>query len=264
MREFLDMVLDGWKRIAAHGRHVMLHALLDAALLLLQGVLWKTLYARGIVTTATFEQTLTYVVLGSTVLHALHLKVGSSIVRTVRDGTFRQTLFGPMPLFLQHIARELGAAAFHLAVHALPLMLLMQLFFGLLPPVNVWVFLSFLLTVLMGRVIAALVDCVLGYMGLWTISESKLIWLEELFMAVFGGSIIPMWFYPDWLGAIAAELPFKYIKSAAVNLYLGRTPADHMWEILIIQLIWIAGLLLLERALWIYAQNRIAGHEAAE
>lgn len=261
MKAFRELVWDGWRRIALHSRQVLVHTLLDALLLTLQGFLWKRLYAAGVVQAASFEQTLTYIVLGSTLLHALHLKVGTSIVRTVKDGTFYHTLLGPMPLFLQHIARELGAAVFHLVTHALPLMLLMHLLFGLLPPAGFAALMAFLLSILLGRVIAALVDCVLGYLGLWMVSEQKMIWVEEILMAVFGGSVIPMWFYPDWLGAISAELPFKYVKSAAVNLYLGRTPADHLWEVLLVQLIWITGLLVLERAVWVYAQNHIAGHE---
>ncbi len=200
---------------------------------------------------------MTYMVITSTLLQVLDLKIGTAIGRTVYDGSIGQDMLKPTSLQAQHAANELGGALFHAVAYALPLLLVAVVCYDLLLPASGAAFGVFLVSAALGRVIAALINCIIGYSAFWLMNNWFMSYFEKALMVLFGGTLVPMWFYPAWLNEVSAYLPFKYVNYLSLDLYLGRVPSQEIPAMLGMQVLWIAVLLLIERAVWHAAQRRI-------
>jgi ABC-2 type transport system permease protein len=69
-------------------------------------------------------------------------------------------------------------------------------------------------------------------------------------MNLFSGALIPLVFFPDWLRATAAVLPFQGMVSTPALTYLGMTDMPTTLLMIGIQAVWAVGLLLLGRLIW--------------
>ena len=76
-------------------------------------------------------------------------------------------------------------------------------------------------------------------------------------MTVFAGAFLPLWFFPAWLGALAAWLPFRYMNFVPVAIYLGRIPTGDLAPTLLLGLAWTLALLGLTGWLWSRAMRRL-------
>jgi ABC-2 type transport system permease protein len=67
---------------------------------------------------------------------------------------------------------------------------------------------------------------------------------------LFSGALIPLVFFPDWLRALAAVLPFQGLVSTPALIYLGQLDGPTTAVMLAIQAVWAVGLFLFGRLLW--------------
>jgi ABC-2 type transport system permease protein len=73
---------------------------------------------------------------------------------------------------------------------------------------------------------------------------SAFTWIYQKLAFLFGGLLIPLDFYPDWLQAIAKALPFSSITYGPARLFVTPT-MDLFLNVMTLQLIWIVILALL-------------------
>jgi ABC-2 type transport system permease protein len=76
---------------------------------------------------------------------------------------------------------------------------------------------------------------------------------------LFSGALIPLVFFPDWLRAIAAVLPFQAMISTPALTYLGGEHMNLPTTLLMIgiQAVWAVGLILLGRVVWRSASKAV-------
>ena len=67
---------------------------------------------------------------------------------------------------------------------------------------------------------------------------------------IFSGALIPLVFFPDWLQALAAVLPFQGMISTPALIYLGKMDAPTTAFMLGFQAVWAVGLIMLGRLVW--------------
>ncbi len=79
-------------------------------------------------------------------------------------------------------------------------------------------------------------------------------------MELFSGSFVPLWFYPDWLYAISACLPFRLIFFEPISIFLGRYAVEDMLQIVLLQLVWLAVLYAAGVWVWSKAQTKVMVH----
>jgi ABC-2 type transport system permease protein len=73
---------------------------------------------------------------------------------------------------------------------------------------------------------------------------SALMWIYQKLAFIFGGMLIPLDFYPQWLQAIAQALPFSSITYGPARLFVTPT-VDLFVSVMALQMIWIVILVLL-------------------
>ncbi len=84
----------------------------------------------------------------------------------------------------------------------------------------------------------------------WTTSLFGIVTMRVAIQNIFSGALIPLVFFPDWLQAIAAILPFQGMVSTPALTYLGKFDAPTMALMLGVQAAWAIGLILFGRLLW--------------
>lgn len=226
-------------------------------LLFVQASVWTALYAQGQYQGTTLAQAITYMVLTNFILNVLRIGPGRRIGQSVYSGDLGADMLRPVNLMLLHTGNELGRMFFGLMFGSLPIVLLAMAVYGLLPPAGAAALALFLLTGLLGAVIFLLFDTVVGYSAFWLMNNWYMPWFERALITLFGGTIVPLWFYPKALVDVAAYLPFKYISYMSMDLYLGRVDPAQGWRVVAVQLMWIAVLWALERVVWRAAQRKI-------
>lgn len=163
----------------------------------------------------------------------------STIPQRVREGKIAIDLSRPVRFLGQVLAGQCGitAAMAPFALVAVP--------FGILvgtakAPDSVGAGFGYVLTLIFSYVITILMSSIVGMMAFWTLE--------------IGGALVPLWFMPSWLHAIASALPFQAATYTPLAVYLGRAS---LLPSLGVQLLWIVVLWLVLRLIWSRALHRV-------
>jgi ABC-2 type transport system permease protein len=76
-------------------------------------------------------------------------------------------------------------------------------------------------------------------------------------MLVFSGSMIPLWFFPQWLFNIAKFLPFQAIFHTPLSMLIGKLEGRAALEALFIQIAWLLIFLSISYIVWKKAKKRV-------
>ena len=126
-----------------------------------------------------------------------------------------------------------------------------------MPPASLLHGFVFGFTLILGITLQYLFSYVIGLLSFWVKTSSFVTWFMGAFTSLFGGSIIPLWFYPDFLRGIARHLPFRYISFEPVAIYLGQTDTNQFLPTICMQLVWIILIYILGRVLWSRAEKLV-------
>ena len=116
----------------------------------------------------------------------------------------------------------------------------------------------FLLSLLIGMLIIFELTYIFGLLAFFTQKAWYLNWYLDGFKTIFGGTVVPLWFYPDILKQMSMLLPFRYVSFEPVNFFLQKTPIGEAWQVLFIGVAWIVILRLISTLIYHRIVNRIA------
>jgi ABC-2 type transport system permease protein len=109
---------------------------------------------------------------------------------------------------------------------------------------------AFLLSAFLATLIKfGLVYCV-SMTAFWTTGIDGIMVGRVAIQNIFSGALIPLVFFPDWLRAIAAVLPFQGMISTPALTYLGKMDGPTTALMIGVQAVWAIGLILLGRLVW--------------
>jgi ABC-2 type transport system permease protein len=175
------------------------------------------------------------------------------IPQRVRDGTVAVDLVRPVRFPTQMVWAQSGTIAAQLpfALAALPFALLVG---GARPPASAGAALGYLLSLLPAALIALLMATLVQMVSFWTLETSGIFVIYAFVQQFLAGSLVPLWFMPEWLRLLAQWLPFQATTYAPVAVYLGQAG---VWATLGTQLAWCAVLLMLLALMWRRALHRV-------
>jgi len=219
--------------------------------------LWSALFATGNAQDATLTETMTFFVINDILMIWLVSWFGDTIGSDIQSGDIAQRLIRPYPYHLQLLAAHHADAITATITRALPMFIVALIFIGLMPPVSGSALIFFISAFILGGIIYLLIDLIISYTAFWLTDFWYLSWFKNALFMLFGGTMLHLWFYPDWLRAICEVLPFQYSVFMPIAIYLGRIDISNIGFVLGIQLFWIVVLFICERALWRLAQHKL-------
>jgi ABC-2 type transport system permease protein len=180
--------------------------------------------------------------------------------RDIREGLVAVDLARPIDFQAKRFADAMGPVPIEL-LSALVVACTVALIFGgiALPADPAHAALFGLSAVLAAITKFALIYCV-SMVAFWTTGVTGLSWGRMAIQNIFSGALIPLVFFPSWLQAVAAVLPFQGLVSTPAMAYLGKLDWSTTVMLVAIQAVWAVGLLMLGRLAWRSASRMVTIH----
>lgn len=254
---YFNIIYKNFKSKTIYRSNIILNIIRGVILLFVQTSVWQALYLNGHNQVNTLSQVLTYMVISTFILSKFRIRIGDSIGESVYSGQLQVDLLYPISFEVMFFLKNLGQSLFEFTYCSMPLILFASLKFNLLFPKDYIVLLFTFLSGLLGILIYSLFNCILGYTSFWMSTNWYLTWIDSACLIIFGGTTVPLWFYPSWLIEICNFLPFRYITFDVVNIYLGNTNIKQNFIIVLNQISWIIILYIIKKIIWAKGRQKI-------
>ncbi|MCL2225180.1 MAG: ABC-2 family transporter protein [Defluviitaleaceae bacterium] len=219
--------------------------------------LWVALFATGNAGDITLAETMTFFVVGDFVMVWMGTSFGDVIGEDNRSGDIALKITRPCSYHFQLLAERHSVAVIETLTKSVPIFIAAAVLIGILPPIGAGAFGLFVLAVLLGGAVYFLVDLIISYSVFWLTDYWYVRWYQRAILQLFGGTVLPLWFYPDWLRAIADVLPFRFVMFAPMEIYLGRLSGADVYATFVAALFWIFVLFCAERLIWRRVQYKL-------
>jgi ABC-2 type transport system permease protein len=223
----------------------------------IQYSLWKILTSSGIRPDIHFNDMIAYVMLTALAGSLSSGDIANELGASIRDGSVIMHFLRPLSFRMYLLSGMLGKNCYRAFTAALPVFIGGCLVAGIPLPPSAAHTLVFALLGLAGIFIMFELVYVVGLLAFWTQATWYLSWYLRAGVAFFGGTLIPLWFYPGALERLSRFLPFRYISFEAVNYYLGKLPLDAAAPSIGLAALWWVLLFALGHVLWASVQKRM-------
>jgi ABC-2 type transport system permease protein len=170
----------------------------------------------------------------------------------ILSGELGPLLLRPFSLFRYELATAIAGRATGVLLEFIPDMIVYWL---IIPPTFMtWFsFVKFLTVIILAFFLQFLINFLIGISAMITQNNNGLKRVNHAFLLLLGGTLIPLDFFPEWLRRICDALPFKYIFYEPIRVFVNHpdTAPISVWiHIMLMQLLWIAGLYVAGRIIW--------------
>ena len=219
---------------------------------------WQALFHNRIsVRGISLDDMISYVILTLFINALTNTNIGEDLASTVNSGDISSSLIKPINIKYYFIAEDLGRKMVKILFSIIPTCIMAALLWGFNLPGISFRFLLFVISVINGVIIMYTLNYILGMLAFWLQTSWYVRWYLRAFSSLFAGSIVPLWFYPDLLYKASKYLPFRLISFDPVNIYLNKITFMESISVIFSQIIWIIGLLLIEKLVWHQAEKKI-------
>lgn len=218
---------------------------------------WRAIYATtASIAGLSLDTTLSYILLVRIFQPLSKFNMGGEFSHQLHEGGIVHLLVRPLHLQLAYYVQGLATLVVELG-RQLPVVLVALLFFHLHWPTNPAVWGVFIISALLGHSVLFCFDWILGCVAFYTTSAWGLGFAVLALAMFFGGLMVPLNMMPDWLQWIAQNTPFAQAIYVPISFLSGLSPLSEAPRLLLIQLVWLAGMLPLSRLVFAVAIRRI-------
>jgi len=224
--------------------------------LLIRINIWQTLYVNKFdIEGITLAEMLTFVIINSLISNLTYSSVGNKLAEKVRTGEIGGDFTRPINLKYYLMAEQFGDSLYTTVFNILPICVISTFFVPFCLPQSIPGVLMFFVSISLGVILIYNINYALGLLSFWFKHSTYVNWFLGAFTTLFGGSAVPLWFYPSFLKKIAYALPFRFVSFEPLSIYLNKTPITDAWKIILFQLLWIGVFYLLGIFIWNKAQK---------
>lgn len=214
--------------------------LMQSIIMITSAFFWRALYRTGNpVAGVDVEGMLTYIIISSMMSVLLITNVERRIETSVQKGTIATDMMRPLNIFGIFLAEDLGSITALVFQNLLPIFVIGSLLIKVPRICEADHIPLFALSMLMSFFINWLIAALFGMWSFTAVNVDALIQVKKHLLRLLSGSIIPMWFFPDWFRGILEALPFVYIYQLPLDIYIGKSSSEEMSRMLMIQLVWL-------------------------
>lgn len=214
--------------------------LMQTIIMLATAFFWKALFKNADnMNGVTVDTMLTYTVVSSMVSVLLTTNVENRITDSVKKGSIAIDLMRPVNIYMVFFAENLGSIIALIFQNLLPIFIIGSLLIKLPLPNSVADGLLFVISMILAFFINWFLAVIFGMWAFKVIEMSALIQVKKHLIRLLSGSIIPIWFFPNWIRTILECIPFAYIYQMPISIYVGQYTRESLIRGLIIQLIWV-------------------------
>lgn len=176
----------------------------------------------------------------------------TEIFDSITNGSIAYELCRPIDLYDMWFSRSLAYRLSRAVLRCMPILIIALLLpkpWGLSLPVSPMAFLLFLASLILGLLVTVSF-CLLIYIAcFYTISSIGIRMVAVSVVEFFSGSIIPLPFFPSSLRQVMELLPFAAMQNVPLRIYSGDLSGQAMEKALLLQILWLAVLLLMGKGM---------------
>ncbi len=212
----------------------------DVAAVMLYAFLWHALTGpQGQLMGYDLNALVGYYTVAQAMGNLMLVDAGTVLAREVRSGAVAAVLTKPIPPPILYLGGQAGRNLSNVIVKGIPLVLIMSLALGIDLDLS-YVPLA-ALTAALGFTVSFLFEFLVGSLSLGLKNQ----WGTRIFttalVALLGGGLVPIDFYPPVLRQIALATPFPFIYYLPVTGFVHGVP-ENLGTLLLAGLVWCVGL----------------------
>ncbi|MBN1878316.1 MAG: ABC-2 family transporter protein [Anaerolineae bacterium] len=185
-------------------------------------------------------------------------RVFIEISEAVKSGDLTYTLMRPVSYPFFQVANSLGNAVPRFALNLLTASAVVALGVGWNVG-NLAGFLAFLGTAALALILDALIAVLIGLTAFWLEEVMPVFWIYQKLLFTVGGLFLPLEFFPGWLRAVSAWLPFRFVTNVPARAFVAFNQAEVLQSV-VGQIIYILIFTGLVSWVWHIAQRRMVVH----
>ena len=175
---------------------------------------------------------------------------GQFISADIRLGKISPHLLKPVPFIYHQIANNLGEKIIK-TIYLLPFaVFLAQSFNFKIPLTDHFHVASFLLAIIISTLLLFIVDVCIGFGAFWLDDTTAIFEFFGICMFFFSGKFIPLAIMPKLAQQISEVLPFRYMLSFPIEIFLGKLSEKETLKGLTIQVLWLIVALSIYKLSW--------------
>jgi ABC-2 type transport system permease protein len=217
---------------------------------------WIALYAQNVAPVGIpLHAMITYATVALLMSLILEVDGTGAIRQKIREGTIATDLMKPISLPLYFFSDGFGQTAFH-ALMIVPSLLFALLLVRIDVP-SPAVLAAFALSFALGYFVNFFLNFLMNAVAFWTLETYAIQLMVRWASDLLSGQILPLAFFPGFLGALVARLPFAAIYSTPLRIYIGSLGPSDYAAAFAAQLGWIAAFGAISLIVWRAASRRI-------
>ncbi len=216
----------------------------------IQLCLWRALFGEGIRDGLGFSDMVLFVLVNTLVSTLTRSNIATTVEAAIMDGSISMELIRPLSYKYYQLAGILGRNAAQVCTNVLPVVIAGLYLAAPSLHADGMRLLAFAVSTVIGILIMFEVTYIFGLLAFRIQRCWYLSFYMDALTTFFGGTAVPLWFYPDWLQRVSYVLPFRYITFEPVNILLGRTPAGEMWVPVLAAAAWLLALNAADQLMW--------------
>jgi ABC-2 type transport system permease protein len=247
MRLDWEIAKRGWRRYAAYPWATVAGMFTNTVFGFIQSYILLAVFRhRTAVGGYDARDTVTYVWLAQALLMTVYVFGWQELALRIRDGSIATDLARPLDPQRYWLAFDLGRAPYHFVARGLVPFVVGALVFRLDYPApgDAAVF---AVSVLLAVVVSFGFRVLYNAAAFWIVDVRGVITVALTLGLFFSGMVLPLSFFPHWLGTFARASPFASILQTPIDLWLGKYDGAALAGVVLLQLVWAVALLALGR-----------------
>ncbi|MDD5254202.1 MAG: ABC-2 family transporter protein [Candidatus Nanoarchaeia archaeon] len=261
INKYLASIRMGFKDMIVYRFHLYMSLITAPLSLLIYYYLWKSIYSyagQAIINGFTFNALITYYAINTIIGWFVYSEVDAWFEQNIINGELIADLLIPVNLFSHYFLVHRGYSIFGLMVETIPFLFIAKLVFNI-PIPGFWILMAFILALFFAVVLEFMISYIVGLTAFWLKRITGIRKARRTIVLFLAGGMLPLSFFPQWFQDISFFLPFKYIRDAVVNIWLGNYEIIGMLQIYLLQILWIGVLGYIIYLMWKRASKRFSG-----
>ncbi len=183
--------------------------------------------------------------------------IDMEIAQEVREGKVAIEMIRPYNYLSVKTAQALGEGIFRLLFFAAPGILLVSLFIPFRFPNSLEAGSLYLVSLIFAFIINTQLNLLTGLFAFFLFRNEGMMRAKRVIVDLLSGLILPISFFPGWAQTVMSYLPFQAINYYPSLIFTGAVGTARAMEIILLQVVWMAVILLPIMLLWRRARHKL-------
>lgn len=213
--------------------------------------LWQSAEISGNIAGFSKNQIVTYYFIGLLVWAICGWFPFDQIIESIKDGTIINIITKPIDFHWHHFGMQMGWHTINTLVYlffCLVIFIFIKNF--IVFDLKFWQIVLFVLSLGVNTLVTFEFNLLLSTSAFWIINARGIGSFFWLVLSLFGGQIVPLAFFPKWSQGIVRILPFRFMYSFPIEIYLNQNSSRELLFSFAVGIFWIIVLYFLFKYFW--------------